>query len=227
MKKAITYVLAAVIFLLTSHLFAQDDVKSGEEQKSKNKKTESTVKDAKTDKKQQMGGYTKSGKIVMPPTTIQQPSNQKTGSVKSDIPDAGNIYDRMGKLKATVGPDGKLYDVNGELLGQFNKNREYLGPDGTLLGTVRNGVITGKKGKEIGKIGKDGKVVNAKGKLLGTIYNDGTIRNSRGSRLGYAPGVDRDISAIVFFYHKKSSSRKKKQNKKSKPSFDVKPIGKQ
>jgi hypothetical protein len=93
---------------------------------------------------------------------------------------------------------------------------------GDKIGTVKDGVIRNKEGKEAGRIGKDGKVTNAKGKLLGTIYDDGIIRNSKGSRLGSAPGVNKNISAMMFFNTKKGSSGEKKSKTQSQPGFKAK-----
>jgi hypothetical protein len=174
-------------------------------------------------------GYTKSGQQVNPPAGSQEKGKAPAGTVepgtiKSLPPASGSIiYDRMGEVYATVGNDGRIIDTRGALIGQYTTRGEYLGTDGQLLGTIKDGVIMTKEGKEIGRVSKEGIVTNAKGKLLGTIYDDGTIRNSKGSRLGSAPGVDRNIAVMVFFNTKKQTGERK-QNTNSKATFKSKPV---
>ena len=132
----------------------------------------------------------------------------------------------MGNAIAKIGADGKNIDTNGKVLAQYTSNGDYLGPDGDKIGSIKDGVIRTKDGTELGRLSKDGKVTNAKGKLLGTIYDDGTIRNRNGSRLGSAPGVDKNIAAMMFFNKKKPSSGEKKPNTGTQPAMESKPIKK-
>jgi hypothetical protein len=229
MKRIISVAAMFMVMLFTSSLFGQVEIKSTSTTKDSDKKTET-----KTNQKVNMGGggYTKNGTQVNPPAGTQDPAKTPSGvaepgTEKSLPPAAGKIiYDRLGEVMATVGADGKIYDTKGNVLAQYTAKGEYFGPDGQMIGSIRDGVIKTKDGKEAGKLSKDGKVSNAKGKLLGTIYDDGTIRNSKGSRLGSAPGVDKNIAAMIFFNKKKPSSDAKKPNTEKKPAFESKPIEK-
>jgi hypothetical protein len=214
MKKIISLAILFISLSITSVVFAQDDVKQA-------------------DQKNNSGGYTKSGQQVTPPANTQQPAkepsgNANTNSSKSKAPTWGKImYDRMDAIMATIGVDGKIYDAKGTLIGQYTDKGEYLGPQKEKLAIITDGVINSTGGKLLGKISRDGKVTNAKGKLLGTIYDDGTIRNSKGSKLGSAPGVDKNIAAVMYFYNKKSSDDKKKNKGTGKNvTFEAKPIEK-
>jgi hypothetical protein len=215
MKKTIALVIVFISLSISSVVFAQDDVK-------------------KADQQNNTGGYTKSGQQVTAPANTQQPPKEPNGntntnnSSKSKAPTWGKImYDRMDVMMATIGMEGKIYDAKGTLIGQYTDKGEYLGPQKEKLAVIKDGIISSADGKEIGRISREGKVTNAKGKLLGTIYDDGTIRNSKGSKLGSAPGVDKNIVAVMYFYHKKSSDDKKKgQGSGKNVIFEAKPIEK-
>jgi len=227
MKNIISLVIVCMVLSFNPILIAQIEVKTVKTSKDSDKNTETKTGDLKSDQKDNIGGYTKSGKQVTFPTStepVKDPSAKKEpGSDKKLPPSSGGIvYDRMGEVMVKVEPDGKIYDLNGLLKAQYTTKGEYLGPNGELLGTISNGVIKTKKGKVLGKLSKDGKVTNAKGKLLGTIYDDGVIRNSKGSRLGSAPGINKNIAAMIFFV-KKKRSRDRKQKKHTEPTFKSKP----
>jgi hypothetical protein len=66
-------------------------------------------------------------------------------------------------------------------------------------GTIENGIVYDKNGKEFARINPDGKVQSASGQLMGTIANDGTVTDLTGKKIGSAPGVDKNIAALVFF----------------------------
>jgi|GEM_PF-4373623 len=227
MKTFISSFLILAVLIFSPQLFAQVDVKSDQKQKEKDKQTETKGADVKQDQPAATGGYTRSGQQIAAPPATQQPAKDDGGAVKPPTPASGLvIYDRMGQIMATIGVNGMIYDPVGNAIGQYTNRGEYKGPDGEVLGTIRNGVITAHNGKEIGRLSPDGKVTDDRGNLLGIIYDDGTIRNSFGSRLGSAPGVDKNISAMIFFYQKNQSSRGKKQNTGSDPVFKTKPKGK-
>ncbi|MFO7613544.1 MAG: hypothetical protein R6W71_02790 [Bacteroidales bacterium] len=227
MKKFISSFLILAVLLFSPQLFAQVDIKSYEKKKEKDKQTETKRADVKQDQPAAVGGYTRSGQQITPPASTQPSSSDDWGAVRPATPASGLvIYDRMGQIMATIGVFGMIYDPVGNAIGQYTSRGEYKGPDGEVLGTIRNGVITAYNGQEIGRLGSDGKVTNEKGRLLGIIYDDGTIRNSFGSRLGSAPGVDKNISVMIFFYKKNQYSKGKKQNTAADPVFKTKPKGK-
>jgi len=230
MKRIISLAAIVMVLSFSSMLFAQVEIKPTSTSKTSDIKTGTNATDTKTDQKVNLGGgYTKSGQQINPPASSQEKGKDPAGTVepgtiKSLPPASGSIiYDRMGEVYATVGPNGKITDTRGALIGQYTAKGEYLGPDGQLLGTIKDGVIRTKEGKEIGRVSKDGKVTNAKGKFLGTIYDDGTIRNSKGSRLGSAPGVDRNIAVMVFFNTKKQTGERK-QNTNNRTTFKSRPV---
>lgn len=230
MKKLISITSIISFMLVSAVVFGQVDIKSTSTD-SKDKTTEKKTSDTKTEQKVDMGsgGYTKSGKKIDAPATMGEKEKQAepSGIGTKDLPPATGsiIYDRMGEVLYTVAADGKIKDAKGVVIGQYTKDGNYLGPDGEKLGNIKNGVITVKDGKVIGKLEADGTVTNGKGKLLGTIADDGTVRNSHGSRLGSAPRVDRNIAAMLFF-NKKKQSGERKQSTSTDPGFDVKPIEK-
>lgn len=232
MKKLISFTLLFVVLLFTSQLNAQVEIKSKSNQKASDKKSETNDAGTKPDDKIMMGGYTKSGKKISPPRTTQEPGKNSSGTVtvgpaKNNPPSTGLIvYDRMGNVLATIGNDGMIYDAEGKVIARYSSKGEYLRPDGEKLGSIQNGVIRRTDGKELGRMSNDGRVTNAKGKFLGTISEDGTIRNRNGSRLGSAPGVDKNISVMIFFHRNKLSSGEKKQNRNTKPGFESRPIQK-
>lgn len=228
MKKSIVLFVTLAGLFMTSRLVAQVDTKTNEKQPASEQKKDPNAANTGKDQKTQTVGYTKSGtKITAPaeaqPGTITQPgSATNTNSIKTGT----TIFDRVGKIMATVEADGTIKDINGKTLARYSGNGDYFGPSGDKIGTVKDGVIRNKEGKEAGRIGNDGKVSNAKGKLLGTIYDDGTIRNSKGSKLGFAPGVNKNISAMIFFNTKKGSSGEKKSKTTTQPGFEAKPVEK-
>lgn len=232
MKKLIAFSVLLSGMFLTSQLLAQVDVKSNEKQPATEQKKDPNATNTGKDQNVQTGGYTKSGKqVTAPQTTQEQAKDQQgkasSGTAKENTRAAGSaVYDRMGNIIAKIGADGKIIDSSGKVLAQYTSNGDYLGPDGDKIGSIRDGVIRKKDGTEIGRLSKDGKVTNAKGKLLGTIYDDGTIRNRNGSRLGSAPGVDKNIAAMMFFNKKKASSGEKKPSTVTQPAMEYKPIKK-
>ncbi|MBW6461139.1 MAG: hypothetical protein K0B08_11270 [Bacteroidales bacterium] len=225
MKTFISSFLILAVLLFSPQLFAQVDVKSDVKQKEKDKQTEIKGADVKQDQPAAIGGYTRSGQQITPPAATRPPASDDGGTVRPPTPASGLvIYDRMGQIMASIGVFGMIYDPVGNAIGQYTSRGEYKGPDGEVLGTIRNGVITAHNGQEIGRLSPDGKVTDARGNLLGIIYDDGTIRNSFGSRIGSAPGVDKNISVMIFFY-KKNQSSKKGRNTGSDPVFKTKPKG--
>jgi hypothetical protein len=111
---------------------------------------------------------------------------------------------------------GWIRDPKNRLVAQYTETGEYYSKNRVKAGSVENGVVRDKDGKEFAKIGKDGKVYTATGKLMGTIAADGTITDDQGKKIGSAPGVDKNIAALVFFMkpanlnNSGSSSGKKK-----------------
>ena len=239
MKKVIILSVMMAGLFMTSQLMAQVDGKSSEKQPASEQKKEPNATTTGKDQKVQMGGYTKSGQTVNPET---QPSSVKSdengmkkegkdqgGSVKEKPPVSGKIiYDRLGEIMLNVEADGTIRDTKGMTVGRYTPTGDFYGPGGEKAATVKNGVIMTKDGKEAGRIAKDGKVTNAKGKTLGTIYDDGTVRNNKGSRLGSAPGVDKNLTAIVFFHTKKPTTDKssKKKNTETGTEFKMSPVEK-
>ena len=220
-NSTILCIMLAGLFM-TSQLLAQVDAKTNEKKPASEQKQDPNATKTAKDQKTQIGGYTKSG------TTVTAPAETKPGTVTQPGPDVnsikpGIIYDRTGGIMAKVEEDGTIKDAKGKTIARYSGNGDYFGPSGDKIGTVKDGVIRNKEGKEAGRIGKDGKVTNAKGKLLGTIYDDGSIRNSKGSKLGSAPGVNKNISAMIFFNNKKGSSGEKKSKTQAQPEFQTKP----
>jgi hypothetical protein len=234
MKKVIVLSVMIAGLFMTSQLMAQVDGKSSEKQPASEQKKDPNSTTTGKDQKVQMGGYTKSGQTVTPAnqpssvTTSKDQGKEQGGTVKEKPPVSGSvIYDRLGEKMAMIEADGSIRDTKGNILGRYANNGDFTGPTGEKIAWAKDGVIRTRDGKEAGRIAKDGKVTNAKGKTLGTIYDDGTVRNSKGSRLGSAPGVDKNLAAIIFFHAKKSTAAEKSSKKKnsgSKTEFKMSPV---
>jgi hypothetical protein len=171
-------------------------------------------------------GQSESGATYTIPGETKPGPTTETGSVTSTKKTGTHIYDKSGEIMAKVEADGTVRDSRGKAIARCADNGDYFGPSGDKIGTIKDGVIRNMEGIEAGRIGEDGKVTDAKGKLLGTIDDDGTILNSKGSKLGSAPGVNKNISAMIFFNNKKLSSDDKKQQTQTQSGSDAKPIEK-
>ena len=171
-------------------------------------------------------GQSESGATYTIPGETKPSPTTEPSSVASTKKTGTHIYDKSGEIMAKVEADGTVRDSRGKAIARCADNGDYFGPSGDKIGTIKDGVIRNMEGIEAGRIGEDGKVTDAKGKLLGTIDDDGTILNSKGSKLGSAPGVNKNISAMIFFNNKKLSSDDKKQQTQTQSGSDAKPIEK-
>jgi len=195
---AIILILAGV--LSATQLTAQTETKTG--------KDVPEVKSSKTKPGTTSTDQTKASQNGKSTSTSTQ-----SGTVTSSATAArGNkIYDASGNLTYTIDQLGYIRNPKNRTLGQYTTNGEYIRKR-TVVGKAENGVIRGKYGKEYARIGQDGKVTDGKGKLLGSIGTDGTIMDAKGVKIGSAPGVDKNITAIVFFLQDSSGTKKEKSS---------------
>ncbi|MCU0371606.1 MAG: hypothetical protein MUC31_09350 [Bacteroidales bacterium] len=132
--------------------------------------------------------------------SVAQVDSKKQGTMTSSDKAAQpkKIYDAEGNLTYTVDQLGWIRNPKNRAMGQYTSKGEYISKR-VVLGRMENGVFYDRYGKEFARIGQDGRVTDAKGTALGTIKADGTILNDKGTKIGSAPGVDKNVAAIIFF----------------------------
>ena len=217
MKKfaALIFILAGIF--ITTQLIAQVDSKTQDKNQNTENKTDTktgttppAVKSSKTKPGTTTGDQTKSTQ-----TSSSNPSGSQTGTMTSSsaASQPKKIFDAEGNLTYTVDQLGYIRNPKNRTLGQYTANGEYIRKR-TVVGKVENGVIKDRYGKEFARIGQDGQVYDANRKLLGAISKDGNIFNGSGTKIGSAPGVDKNVAAIVFFFQDSSQSNKEKSSVK-------------
>lgn len=152
---------------------------------------------------------------VFTATQLTAQTETKTGAMISSTAAAEGrkMYDASGNLTYTIDQLGYIRNPKNRTLGQYTVNGEYIRKR-TVVGKVENGVIRDRYGKEYARIGQDGKVTDGNGNLLGSIGTDGTIRDAKGVKIGSAPGVDKNVAAIVFFFQVPADAKKGKSSVK-------------
>lgn len=129
-------------------------------------------------------------------------------------PPSKKIYDTNGKAKASVEYDGTIKDAQGRVVGKYTETGDFIGITGEKIGSVEKNKIRDREGADFGKIGKDGTVYTTEGKMLGKVSADGTVTNSEGTKIGSAPGIDRNIAAMMFFYPKQQTTPSVKESER-------------
>ena len=239
MKTKLAFMILMMGMFISSQVFAQEEVPQKESSKTTVTKTDTkstTGSETKTS-----GSETNVKQTTTPPpvqsskeppasgtkTSTSSSSKSKSSSsskqsgtmttASSASATGKTIYDAEGKMLYKVDATGGwIRDPKNRLVAQYTETGEYYSKNRVKAGSVENGVVRDKDGKEFAKIGKDGKVYTATGKLMGTIAADGTITDDQGKKIGSAPGVDKNIAALVFFVkpanlnNSGSSSNKKK-----------------
>jgi len=198
-KSAALFLILAGIFVSTQ-LTAQEDSKTGQDLPA--------VKSSKT-----KPGTTSTDQSKTSQTGKSSSTSTQAGTMTSSGTAAqGNkIYDATGNLTYTVDQLGYIRNPKNRTLGQYTANGEYIRKR-TVVGKAENGVIRDRYGKEYARIGQDGKVTDGNGKLLGSIGTDGIILDAKGVKIGSAPGVDKNITAIIFFLQDSSGTKKGKSS---------------
>lgn len=221
MKRNVVFIVLLAGMFIASQALAQNETPTKESNKTTVKKTEvksSTGTETKTTGKEANVKQTTTPPPVKsskePPTSGKQTqsgssskSSKKAGSGQpgtisaagTSAPAPKMIYDAQGnviyKIDAT---GGWIRDPKNRLVGQY-ADGEYHSKNRVKAGSVDNGIVRDKNGKEFARINPDGKVQTAAGQLMGTIAEDGTITDENGKKIGSAPGVDKNIAALVFF----------------------------
>jgi hypothetical protein len=203
MKKFAILILVLTGVFCTSLLSAQVDSKTNEKnQKSENKADTQTSTNPPAVQSSKTGpGTATSDQPKASKNNKATPSGSQTGTMTSSnaASQPKKIFDAEGNLTYTIDQLGYIRNPKNRTLGQYTTNGEYIRKR-TVVGKVENGVIRDRYGNEFARIGQSGKVYNAKQILLGTINPDGTILNGSGTKIGSAPGVDKNVAAIVFFF---------------------------
>lgn len=188
MKNLATLILLLACIFVTTQLSAQED--------SKTNSTPPPVQSSKT-----RPGSTTSDQTKNSQTKKETPPATQSGTMTSSNAAAQSkkIYDASGTLIYTLDQLGYIRNPKNRLIGQYTADGEYIRKR-TVVGKVENGVIRDRYGKEYARISQDGKVVDSKNKHILTIKADGTVLNGTGTKIGSAPGVDKNVAAIVFFF---------------------------
>jgi len=219
MKKLISSIFLLSAIFIMSQAFGQDyqTKGSGNSTKKMTKSTTTTTQDPKATTTQDPSetapasvkppeGEKQDGKPATTGTMGQKGSTSGM-TTAGTIPETQKIYTESGILIATVDGEGWIRSPENRLMAQYNRNGEYYNKNRVKAGYVKNGVIFDKDGNKFAKITKDGNVTGMDDKIMGHIDADGNVTDNTGKKLGYGPGVERNILAVLFFYQGNMASK--------------------
>lgn len=134
--------------------------------------------------------------------TVSSAKSAKTGSMFDATGTLAYSYDQLGYVRNAKNRVFFQYTTKGEII----KKR-------VVVGTVSKGVFQDRFGKEYARFIQEGKLIDANSKPVGTVKDDGTVLNKNGTKIGSAPGVDKNIVAIVYFFNEVLDTKQSKTKK--------------
>lgn len=203
--KALAAWTVIVAFLcLASQVSAQNESGTVNKPQTTEKKTDPNT--GKTSPPLQSSKERPGGKAPGVTQSTQTTSGTTTGASTSTVTSSKsggmqkvNMYDATGNLIYYYDQLGYVRNPKNRVFFQYTASGQII-KKRTVVGTVTNGVIKDRTGKEYGHVEPDGKIIDARNKLAGTVKSDGTILDKSGAKIGSAPGVDKHVAAMVYFY---------------------------
>lgn len=202
MNKFKAFVLLIAVVFTTSQLMAQVETSSQDKSKKTEKntgtKTEKQVPKIKSSKDAPGTGTNgQTGNTQKAKGTKVKAGTGAMSSEKSNF-QTGKMFDATGNLIYYIDQLGWIRNPKNRALAQYNENGEVI-RNRKIFGRVDNGIFYDRSGHVLAHIEQNGKVTDAQGNLLGNIREDGTVMNKGNNKIGSAPGVDKNVTAIIFF----------------------------
>lgn len=140
-------------------------------------------------------------------------SKSQQGTVSSAKPaKTGSMFDATGTLAFSYDQLGYVRNAKNRVVFQYTTKGEII-KKRAVVGTVSKGVFQDRFGKEYARFIQEGKLIDANSKPVGAVKDDGTVLNKNGTKIGSAPGVDKNIVAIVYFFNEVLDTKQSKSKK--------------